>query len=137
MVKIRVTPMYTEYKLHRDEHVTDVLGHEAAGEVVEVAQPSRVKVGDRVAVMPQYPCGTCRYRLAGDYVYPLNNLDILKLTGNSAGTAPYAQYVLKQDWLLIPMITDRFPRHRVQGAWELQMAGNGGKILLYPWGEAG
>lgn len=111
VVKILVTPMCTEYKLYRDGHATDVLGHEAAGEVVEVAQPGRVKVGDRVVVMPQYPCGTCRYCLAGDYVYCLNNLDILRLTGNSAGTATYAQYILKQDWLLIPIPDDMSYEH--------------------------
>lgn len=111
VVKIHVTPMCTEYKLYRDGHVTDMLGHEAAGEVVEVAQPGRVKVGDRVVVMPQYPCGTCRYCLAGDYVYCLDNLDILRLTGNSAGTATYAQYILKQDWLLIPIPDDMSYEH--------------------------
>lgn len=111
VVKIHVTPMCTEYKLYRDGHVTDVLGHEAAGEVVDVVQPGRVKVGDRVVVMPQYPCGTCRYCLAGDYVYCLDNLDILRLTGNSAGTATYAQYVLKQDWLLIPIPDDMSYEH--------------------------
>ncbi|GIV16741.1 MAG: oxidoreductase [Armatimonadota bacterium] len=111
VVRIHVTPMCTEYKLYRDGHSTDVLGHEAAGEVVEVAQPGRVRVGDRVVVMPQYPCGTCRYCLAGDYVYCLNNLDILRLTGNSTGTATYAQYILKQDWLLIPIPDDMSYEH--------------------------
>lgn len=111
VVKIHVTPMCTEYKLYRDGHATDVLGHEAAGEVVEVAQPGRVKVGDRVVVMPQYPCGTCNYCLAGDYVYCLNNLDILRLTHNRAGTATYAQYILKQDWLLIPIPDDMSYEH--------------------------
>jgi len=111
VVQIQVTPMCTEYKLYRDGHTTDVLGHEAAGEVVEVAQPGKVKVGDRVVVMPQYPCGSCSYCLAGDYVYCLNNLDILRLAGNSAGTATYAQYILKQDWLLIPIPDDMSYEH--------------------------
>lgn len=111
VVKITVAPMCTEYKVYRDGHLTDTLGHEAAGEVVEVAQPGRVKVGDRVVVMPQYPCGACGHCLRGDYVYCENNLDPLRLTGNSAGTATYAQYVLKQDWLLIPLPDDISTEH--------------------------
>lgn len=39
-----------------------VLGHEAAGEVIEVGSAvSRVKVGDHVAVNPSNPCGECHY----------------------------------------------------------------------------
>ena len=34
-------------------------GHEYAGEVVEVAHGSRLKVGDRVAALPMGSCGTC------------------------------------------------------------------------------
>lgn len=103
VIKNMVVPMCTEYKIYREGWATDVLGHEAAGEVVEVAQSGRVRVGDRVVVMPQYPCGACNYCLAGDYIFCLNNLDPLKLTGNEAGTSTYAQYMLKQDWLLIPI----------------------------------
>ncbi len=111
VVKITVAPMCTEYKAYRDGHYWDTFGHEAAGEVVEVAQPGRVKVGDRVVVMPQYPCGKCGYCLAGDYVYCLNNLDPLQATGNVAGTSTYAHYVLKQDWLLIPLPDDISTEH--------------------------
>jgi L-idonate 5-dehydrogenase len=43
-----------------------VLGHEVAGEVVAVAPDARrVKVGDRVAINPSRPCGTCRYCAEG------------------------------------------------------------------------
>lgn len=39
-----------------------ILGHEAAGVIVEVgAAVTSVKVGDRVAVQPMIPCGHCRY----------------------------------------------------------------------------
>ena len=60
-VKVRVTvaPMCTEYKAYEKGQTSRCLGHEAAGEVVEIAQPGRVKVGDRVVVMPQSPCGAC------------------------------------------------------------------------------
>src|SRR6266851_3125191 len=59
VVKILAAPMCTEYKLYTSGYLTDCLGHEAAGEVAEVAQQGRVRVGDRVVVMPQYPCGRC------------------------------------------------------------------------------
>lgn len=43
-----------------------VLGHEAAGDVVEIgAGVTRVKLGDRVTINPSHPCGTCEYCLAG------------------------------------------------------------------------
>lgn len=45
-----------------------VLGHEAAGTVVETgADVSDVSVGDRVAIDPGKPCESCRYCQEGDY----------------------------------------------------------------------
>jgi L-iditol 2-dehydrogenase len=39
-----------------------VIGHEVAGEIVEVgAEVTRVRVGDRVAVGADVPCGTCHW----------------------------------------------------------------------------
>ncbi len=103
VVKIMAAPMCTEYKAYRDGHITDSLGHEAAGEVVEVAQPGRVKVGDRVVVQPQYPCGKCALCVAGEYIHCQHCVDALALTGSRAGTATYAQYAIKQDWLCSPI----------------------------------
>jgi threonine dehydrogenase-like Zn-dependent dehydrogenase len=57
LVKIHATPMCTEHKMYISGRQSAYLGHEAVGEVVAVAQPGRVEVGDRVVVMPQYPCG--------------------------------------------------------------------------------
>jgi L-iditol 2-dehydrogenase len=110
-VKITAAPMCTEFKMYAKGQVSRVLGHEAAGEVVEVAQPGRVKVGQRVVVMPQYPCGRCTYCLTGQYIYCLHNRDCLAETGNSTGTATYAQYMLKQDWLLVPIPDDVSTEH--------------------------
>jgi len=43
-----------------------VLGHEIAGDIVEVGQGVKGhKVGDRVFVSHHVPCGTCRYCMAG------------------------------------------------------------------------
>lgn len=45
-----------------------ILGHEAAGEVVEVgAEVSHLQIGDRVAIEPGYPDGTCAFCREGRY----------------------------------------------------------------------
>ncbi len=45
-----------------------IMGHEAAGKVVKIgSQVTNLKVGDRVAVDPQYVCGTCDACLHGWY----------------------------------------------------------------------
>lgn len=103
LVKIDIAPMCTEYKAYKEGWASDTLGHEAAGVVVEVAQPGKVKVGDRVVVMPQYPCGKCPQCMTGDYIYCEQGVDPLAICGSEAGTATYAQYVIKQDWLLLPI----------------------------------
>jgi L-iditol 2-dehydrogenase len=105
VVKVHATPLCTEYKAYRDnqDRRIEVLGHEAAGEVVQAAQTGRVKVGDRVVVMPLSACGKCPLCLAGDYIHCQHGPDVLKETGNSAGLATYAQYLVKQDWLLVPI----------------------------------
>ena len=103
VIKNTAVPMCTEYKAYRGDWTAENLGHEAAGEVVETAQPGKVNVGDRVVVMPQYPCGMCPLCLAGDYIHCEHNVDPLALTGNASGTATYAQYMIKQDWLCVPI----------------------------------
>jgi L-iditol 2-dehydrogenase len=45
-----------------------VLGHEIAGDVVEVGDGvADVRVGDRIVVSHHVPCNTCRYCLAGNH----------------------------------------------------------------------
>jgi L-iditol 2-dehydrogenase len=106
VVKIYSAPMCTEYKAFVDGRVSSVHGHEAAGEVVEVAQPGRVDVGDRVVVMPQYPCGTCDLCLDGDYIFCEQTIDFVAFTGGEEGRATMAQFLLKPDWLLVPIPDD-------------------------------
>jgi L-iditol 2-dehydrogenase len=106
VVKILTAPMCTEYKTYRDGTPTDCLGHEAAGEVVEVDKSSLVKKGDRVVVMPQYPCGTCSLCKTGDYIHCENNVDPLQICDCEYGIATYAQYMVKSDKLLIPVPHD-------------------------------
>ena len=103
VVKVHVAPMCTEYKSFLAGHRQDQLGHEAAGEVVAVAQPGRVKVGDRVVVMPLHGCGKCSLCLAGDYIHCQDAADFASIHGSRDGSATMAQYLLKPDWLLLPI----------------------------------
>jgi len=103
VVKILSAPMCTEYKDFRDGQISQSIGHEAAGEVVEVAQSGTVKVGERVVVMPQLPCGKCPLCLKGEYIHCQNCLDLAAVADYPHGSGTYAQYMLKQDWLLVPV----------------------------------
>ncbi|MFH1085497.1 MAG: zinc-binding dehydrogenase, partial [Chloroflexota bacterium] len=105
VVKVHAAPMCTEYKLWQSGRPTEYLGHEAAGVVVAVAQPGRVQVGDRVVVMPLYACGQCALCVAGDYIHCQSGADPQSFLGTRVGTATYAQYLVKPDWLL-PKIPD-------------------------------
>jgi L-iditol 2-dehydrogenase len=111
VVRIQLAPMCTEYKAYAAGHPSAALGHEAAGEVAAVAQPGRVREGDRVVVMPLSGCGRCPLCLRGDYIYCRQGRDLLGETGSPAGTATYAQFVLKPDWLLIPVPEDLSLEH--------------------------
>ncbi|NUQ01506.1 MAG: zinc-binding dehydrogenase [Armatimonadetes bacterium] len=103
LVRVHVAPMCTEYKGWLSGGRHEHLGHEAVGEVVEVAQPGRVAVGDRVVVQPQTPCGACRLCVAGDYIHCQQPVDLAQFTGSPYGRATMAQYLLKPDWLLSPI----------------------------------
>jgi threonine dehydrogenase-like Zn-dependent dehydrogenase len=100
LVKVHVTPMCTEYKMFVAGRESEYLGHEAAGEVVAVAQPGCVEVGDRVVVQPFWPCGKCALCVAGDYIHCQNGHDFQAFAGTPEGRATYAQFLLKPDWLL-------------------------------------
>jgi L-iditol 2-dehydrogenase len=106
LVKVHFAPMCTEYKAFVAGRKIEHLGHEAVGEVVAVAQPCKVEVGDRVVVQPQYPCGRCRLCISGDYIRCQNTYDFAAFTGSREGSATMAQYVLKPSWLLSPIPDD-------------------------------
>lgn len=103
LVKVHAAPMCTEYKSFSEGNTRALMGHEAAGEVVATAQPGRVQAGDRVVVMPQTPCGTCSLCLSGDYIYCENTVNFAAYHGSADGSMTMAQYVLKPDWLLVPI----------------------------------
>lgn len=101
LVKVHAVPLCTEYKCWLSGE--SYSGHEAAGEVVEVAQPGKVKVGDRVVVMPGSPCGKCLYCISGDYIHCEHMVNTTEFTGVKQGADTHVQYLLKQDWLLTPI----------------------------------
>ena len=111
LIKNLVAPMCTEVNDYRSGRASDCLGHEAAGEVVEVARSGRVRVGDRVVVMPQNGCGRCDLCLAGDHIRCRTPRDPLSVTGSSTGRGTYAQYCIQQDWLLYPVPDDVSVEH--------------------------
>src|SRR5437588_4431043 len=105
VVKVHAAPMCTEYKSFLAGRPEEWLGHEAAGEVAAVAQPGRVRVGDRVVAMAQYPCGKCALCVSGEDIHCASNIDFAAFHGTREGSATMAQYLLKPDWLL-PAIPD-------------------------------
>lgn len=100
LVKLHSAPMCCEYKSYEAGEMPDCLGHEAAGEVVEVAQPGYVEVGDRVVVMPQYPCGECALCVDGEYIHCQHVIGMEDFTGSAEGLNTYAEYIVKPSWLL-------------------------------------
>ena len=111
VVKIHSAPMCTEYKGFKNEGTSDSFGHEAAGEVVEIAQEGTVKVGDRVVVMPHYPCGKCSLCLTGEYVHCPNDHRAPNIPEQTGVTTTFAQYILKKDWQLVPIPEDLSYHH--------------------------
>lgn len=103
VVKVLAAPLCTEWKAYVAGRRCEQLGHEAAGEIVAVDTPGAVRVGDRVVVMPQTPCGACALCNAGDYIYCEHCLDFQAIHGTRDGSATVAQYLLKPSWLLLPV----------------------------------
>jgi L-iditol 2-dehydrogenase len=101
LVKVHAVPLCTEYKAWLSGK--EYSGHEAAGEVVQVARPGKVKVGDRVVVMPGAPCGKCALCLSGEYIHCEHMHNPVEFSGLSHGSDTHVQYLIKQDWLLVPI----------------------------------
>ncbi|ALS23023.1 MULTISPECIES: 2,3-butanediol dehydrogenase [Paenibacillus] len=71
-----------------------ILGHEFAGEVVEVGQGvTRVKVGDRVTVEPILACGSCIPCQKGLY----NVCDTLGFHGLSGGGGGFSEFTMVKE----------------------------------------
>ncbi len=100
-VKIMSSPLCTEFHSYGTGHVTESLGHEAAGEVVETAQRGLFAPGDKVVVMPGNGCGKCALCLSGNHIHCRTPRDPFAICGTSTGRATAAQYCIQQDWLLV------------------------------------
>jgi L-iditol 2-dehydrogenase len=105
-VQVLVAPACTEWRHYRDGETKETLGHEAAGIVVDAAGSSRVREGERIVVMPQHGCGRCALCQAGDHIHCRDQRDVLAESGSETGTATYGQFVIKPDWLLLPVPDD-------------------------------
>ena len=86
--------------------LANALDMKPAGEIVEVAQPGRVKVGDRVVVQPQSGCGKCALCVVGEHIHCQSPRRISETLGTEAASATYAQYLHKVDELLSPIPDD-------------------------------
>ena len=105
-VQVLVAPMCTEWQSWRTGKAGHELGHEAVGIVVDAAQSTRLKVGDRVIAMPHWGCGKCPACRSGEHIHCTEQRDLLAETGSSCGLGGYAQYLLKPDYLLYPVPDD-------------------------------
>jgi threonine dehydrogenase-like Zn-dependent dehydrogenase len=64
LVQVEIAPVCIEHQIYRDHTFEwhedeEHLGHEGVGTVLEVAEGSRFKVGDRVIIYQGNPCGDC------------------------------------------------------------------------------
>lgn len=83
-----------------DEQVPVVLGHEFAGEVVEVgAGVNRFQIGDRVTVEPILACGTCAACRKGHY----NVCDHIGFHGLSGGGGGFSEITMVKESLVHPL----------------------------------
>lgn len=111
VVKILIAPLCSEARKRRDGLVSDDVGHEGAGVVVDAGPLARVSVGDRVVVMPLVGCGRCFLCMSGDYVHCTVGRDLEAETGLSTGMV--AEYVIKPDSLLVTVPDDITLEHAV------------------------
>jgi len=101
LVKVHAVPICTEWKAWKvGRHYP---GHEAAGEVVAVAKPCEVKVGDRVTVMPGMPCGHCDLCRQGEYIHCQSSSNYREFVDYKIDGDTHVQYLLKPSRLLAPM----------------------------------
>jgi len=94
--------MWTDYV---DQDLPMTLGHENAGEVVEVGEEVQtVEVGDKVICHPVATCGECRQCRLGEDMY-CENLSFPGLTTDGG----FAEYLLTNERATIPLPGDVDP----------------------------
>lgn len=108
LIKVHVAPMCNEHVaygqgVYLERNRPDSLGHEMAGEVIEVGANSSVKVGQRVVALCGFPCGKCRQCRMGYYSHCQKPHDPVKVCATPSGECSFAQYAVKPDWMLAPI----------------------------------
>lgn len=111
VVKVLIAPLCSEARKRRLGEVTDEVGHEAAGIVVDCGSSRLVKEGDRVVVMPLIGCGSCWLCRAGEYVHCEVGRDVWAEGASRSGAV--AEFIIKPDWLLLPVPDDISLDHAV------------------------
>ncbi len=92
---------------NRIKNIPQVLGHEFAGEVIEVGpQVKRIKTGDTISAETHIPCGACIQCLTGQ-MHICSNLSILGVDINGC-FAPYAVIPESVCWKNDPCVPFEF-----------------------------
>jgi threonine dehydrogenase-like Zn-dependent dehydrogenase len=101
LVKVIIAPICDEVRIYRDHAIdlyerVDLIGHESVGEIVEVRPGSKFKVGDRVMVFHNFPCGDCWVcRNTGGMEHCQKRqfgAELQEFLGNDSGGAGFSQY---------------------------------------------
>ena len=151
LVRIVVAPMCNEYIAYqswdfRDRNRPDSLGHEAAGEVVEAPSSSGFRAGDRVVALCGYPCHRCLMCRSGRYAHCASTENPLEVCGSPSGECGFAQYMIKPEWLLLPVPAGMPYEHASMAccglgatftALERMGAGTGDTVLVTGLGAVG
>lgn len=108
LVRIVLAPMCNEHIAYeqwdfRDRNRPDSLGHEAVGEVVATGRESKFRPGDRVIALCGYPCGGCQMCQLGRYAHCADTENPLERCQSESGECAFAQYIIKPEWLLVPI----------------------------------
>lgn len=97
IVKVHSSPICGSDKgVFCSEKPSRLGGHEGSGEVVAIDKATRLKVGDRVVLMPLAGCGRCEMCWRGDYIYCRNKPPV---------QGHFAQYVKARE-MALPLLPD-------------------------------
>lgn len=94
LIKVEVCGICgTDIKLYKGDYTANfpvILGHEFSGEIVEVGKETRdLRVGDRIVVDPNEPCGKCHWCKSGRPTF-CENMPAYGVLSNGA----FAEYIV-------------------------------------------
>ena len=146
VVKVNASAICTEYKAFLAGRRSDTIRHEGAGEVVAVAQPGPVNVGDRVEA-EQLCIDATRRRgrvaFVGECSQDLTirvSPDMIRKGLTVVGSwlciladSPHVIKVIRESPLIDQLISHVMPMSQIQDAFELLASGECAKVVLKPW----